>query len=161
MTKITEDRAGLVTIGQLAKDAGVTSRTIRYYEELGILPEPSRSAGGTRKYPREYGGYLSAALALKDLGFSLDEIKALARLAAGRPVSPGQRDAAARLVEGRIEVLARQVIMLRRLHESVSHPDRSAPVAAVLGAVDPERSTMAPPASASLAREPRRELPLC
>lgn len=136
MAKINDDTSGLVSIGQLARDSGVTSRTIRYYEELGILPAPGRSAGGTRKYPREYGGYLSAALALKDLGFRLDEIKALTRLAAGRQVSAGQRDSAARLVRDRIEVLSRQVVVLRRLHDSVSRPGRAAPVSAVLGTAD-------------------------
>jgi DNA-binding transcriptional MerR regulator len=90
----SDDSAGLVTIGQLARDAGVSSRTIRYYEELGILPQPRRSPGGTRKYPREYSGYIAAALALKDLGFRLEEVKPLARLAAGRAVSQGQRSSA-------------------------------------------------------------------
>ena len=88
-TRISEDTAGLVSIGQLAKAAGVSSRTIRYYEELGILPEPRRSPGGTRKYPREYGGYIDVALALKDLGFRLEEVRPLARLAVGPPVSAG------------------------------------------------------------------------
>ncbi len=89
LTKIIEGEAELVSIGQLARDAGVSSRTIRYYEELGIIPEPRRSAGGTRQYPREYRGYVETALALKDLGFRLDEIGPLARLALGRPVSAG------------------------------------------------------------------------
>jgi DNA-binding transcriptional MerR regulator len=133
------DTAGLVNIGQLAKDAGVSSRTIRYYEELGILPQPRRSPGGTRKYPREYSGYIAAALALKDLGFRLEEVRPLARLAAGRAVSQGQRDAAARLVEARIEALARQVTMLRRLHASVCAPDGGPPVSAVLGTVAADR----------------------
>ena len=133
MTKVSDDDGGMVSIGQLAKAAGVSSRTIRYYEELGILPQPRRSPGGTRMYPREYGGYIAAALALKDLGFRLDEVKPLARLAAGRSVSKGQRDAAARLVEDKIEVLARQVTMLRRLHASVQAPDGDLPVSAVLG----------------------------
>jgi DNA-binding transcriptional MerR regulator len=48
MTKLSDDTASLVSIGQLAKEAGVSSRTIRYYEELGILPEPRRSPGGSR-----------------------------------------------------------------------------------------------------------------
>jgi DNA-binding transcriptional MerR regulator len=134
MAKTIEDTAGLVSIGQLAKAAGVSSRTIRYYEELGILPEPSRSAGGTRKYPSEYGGYIAATLALKDLGFRLDEIKPLARLALGRSVTTGQRDAAARLVEDRIEALARQVTVLRRLHDSVRATDAVSSVSAILGA---------------------------
>jgi DNA-binding transcriptional MerR regulator len=89
MTKNTDDSAGLVSIGQLAKAAGVSSRTIRYYEELGILPEPRRSPGGTRKYPKEYGGYIAAALALKDLGFRLEEVKPRSARR-GRPAGRGQ-----------------------------------------------------------------------
>jgi DNA-binding transcriptional MerR regulator len=139
VAKSSEDTPGLVSIGQLAKDAGVSSRTIRYYEELGILPQPRRSPGGTRKYPREYSGYIAAALALKDLGFRLEEVKPLARLAAGRAVSPGQRDAAARLVEAKIDALARQVTVLRRLHASVRAPDGGPPVSAVLGTVTVDR----------------------
>jgi len=144
MTKIIDDTSGLVSIGQLARDAGVTSRTIRYYEQLGILPEPGRSVGGTRKYPREYGGYLSAALALKGLGFRLADIKPLARLAAGRQVGAHQREAAAALVEERIDVLVRQLVMLRRLHLSVSHPDQYPPVAAILGVAAPMHEETAP-----------------
>jgi DNA-binding transcriptional MerR regulator len=130
MTKIIEDGPGLVSIGQLAKDAGVSSRTIRYYEELGIIPEPRRSAGGTRKYPSEYRGYIETALALKEMGFRLEDIKPLARLALGRSVSAGQRDAAQRLVEDRIEALGQQMTMLRGLHESVQRPGTMAAAAA-------------------------------
>jgi DNA-binding transcriptional MerR regulator len=141
MTHVSDDATGLVSIGELAKAAGVSSRTIRYYEQLGILPEPRRSPGGMRKYPAEYGGYIAAALALKDLGFRLDEVRPLARLAAGRSVSKGQRDAAARLVEDKIEALARQVTVLRRLHASVRTPDGDLPVAAVLGTSTTPMST--------------------
>jgi DNA-binding transcriptional MerR regulator len=118
-----DEVAGLVSIGQLAKAAGVSSRTIRYYEELGILPEPRRTSGGTRKYPREYCGYIETALALKDLGFRLEEVKPLARLALGRAVGPGQRARAAQLVEDRIQALDKQVAVLRKLRDCVHHPD--------------------------------------
>ena len=128
MTKTTQDSADLVSIGQLAKDAGVSSRTIRYYEELGILPEPRRSPGGTRKYPREYQDYIETALELKDLGFRLEEIKPLARLALGRSVSAGQRESATRLVEARIDELARQVDALRRLRDCVRGPQADRPL---------------------------------
>jgi DNA-binding transcriptional MerR regulator len=121
-----DDVAGLVSIGQLAKAAGVSSRTIRYYEELGILPEPRRTSGGTRKYPREYCGYIETALALKDLGFRLEEVKPLARLALGRTIAPGQRARAAQLVEDRIQALDRQVAVLRKLRECVDQPDGTA-----------------------------------
>jgi len=131
--KIAEDTAGLVSIGQLAKAAGVSSRTIRYYEELGILPEPRRSPGGTRRYPREYR--IDTALALKHLGFRLEEIKPLARLALGRSVSAGQRDMAAKLVDDRIEALARQASVLRRLRDSVAGPDAATAVPGVISGV--------------------------
>jgi DNA-binding transcriptional MerR regulator len=133
MTKIVEDPAGLVSIGQLARDTGVSSRTIRYYEELGILPEPRRSPGGTRKYSREYRGYVETALALRDLGFRLEEIKPLARLALGRSVSASQRDTAAGLVQDRIDALVRQTTVLRRLHDSIRGTDAVATVPAILG----------------------------
>jgi DNA-binding transcriptional MerR regulator len=144
MTKTSDDPADLVSIGQLAKAAGVSSRTIRYYEELGILPEPRRSPGGTRKYPREYCDYIDTALALKDLGFRLEEIKPLARLALGRSVGAGQRDVAARLVDERIDALGRQVAILRRLRGCVRGPDAATAVPAVLSssalaAAAPER----------------------
>ncbi len=119
-----DDISGLVSIGQLAKAAGVSSRTIRYYEELGILPEPRRTSGGTRKYPREYCGYIETALALKDLGFRLEEVKPLARLALGRTIAPGQRARAAQLVEDRIQALDRQVAVLRKLRDCVDRPGR-------------------------------------
>jgi DNA-binding transcriptional MerR regulator len=132
MTKTSDEPADLVSIGELARAAGVSTRTIRYYEQLGILPEPVRSPGGNRKYPKEYSGHIAAALALKDLGFRLEEVRPLARLVAGRSISPRQRDAAARLVEDKIDALARQITMLRRLHASVSG-DSDLPAAAVLG----------------------------
>jgi DNA-binding transcriptional MerR regulator len=122
MPKVAEGTTELVSIGELARDSGVSSRTIRYYEELGIIPEPRRSAGGTRQYPREYRAYIETALVLKDLGFRLEDIKPLARLALGRTVSSGQRSAAQQLVEERLEALDQQVTMLRRLRDSVQRP---------------------------------------
>jgi DNA-binding transcriptional MerR regulator len=147
MTKTTEDAADLISIGRLARATGVSSRTIRYYEELGILPEPRRTPGGTRKYPSDYQAYIQTALALKDLGFRLDEIGPLARLALGRSVSAGQRDAAARLVDGRIEELARQVSVLHRLRESVRGQDAA-------GTSHGPASGQAPPGSPGAATAP-------
>ncbi|MGH9003457.1 MAG: MerR family transcriptional regulator, partial [Acidimicrobiia bacterium] len=81
--------SGLLSIGQLAELTGVSSRTIRYYEELGILPPPSRSPGGTRKYTQDYVFYVEGALALKELGFRLEEIELIGRIALGQAVSAG------------------------------------------------------------------------
>jgi DNA-binding transcriptional MerR regulator len=92
----TDDVAGLVSIGQLAKAAGASRRTIRYCEEAGILPRPQRRSGGTRKYLREYCGYIGTALALEDPGFRLEDVRPLAGLALGRAIAPGQRARAGR-----------------------------------------------------------------
>jgi DNA-binding transcriptional MerR regulator len=105
----------LMSIGALARKAGVSSRTIRYYEELGILPTPNRSPGGTRKYPGEYVFYLEGALALKELGFTLDEIKILGELALGRQLSITRRGEAGRLVQEKMQALEDKIHVLERL----------------------------------------------
>jgi DNA-binding transcriptional MerR regulator len=107
----------LISIGRLAADSGVSSRTIRYYEELGILPEPPRTAGGTRKYPRHYRVYVEGALALKEVGFSLDEIKLLGRMALDRPMDERQRAEAAEMLAGRTRSLERKIAVLSRLRD--------------------------------------------
>ncbi len=45
----------LMTIGQLARATGVTPKTIRYYEQVGILPVPRRSETGYRQYVHRIG----------------------------------------------------------------------------------------------------------
>lgn len=106
-----------ISIGQLAAETGVSSRTIRYYEELGILPEPPRSPGGTRKYGPEYRFYVEGAVALKELGFSLDEIKLVGRLALNRPMTPRQQERAEIAIRDKTEALEHKVAVLGRLRD--------------------------------------------
>ncbi len=106
----------LLSIGQLAEQVGVSSRTIRYYEQRGILPQPPRSQGGTRRYPPTYRFYLDGALALKELGFSLDEIRLLGRLALGRELTADERDKTSDIVRSNMERLERRIRILERLH---------------------------------------------
>lgn len=117
------DSRGLMSIGRLARVTGVSSRTIRYYEELGILPTPKRSPGGTRKYPEEYRFYIEGALALKELGFTLGEIKLLGWLALGRPMAAEQQQRAAQVVRDKMRLLEHKIKVLRRLHDSLDEPD--------------------------------------
>ncbi len=72
----TEAQAGL-RIGEVARRAGTTPRTIRYYEELGLLPAtPERDAGSHRLYGESDVERLAQILRLKDLlGLSLDELR--------------------------------------------------------------------------------------
>jgi MerR family transcriptional regulator, repressor of the yfmOP operon len=66
-------------IGEIAKAVGTTPRTIRYYEEIGLLPGSSaRPSGGHRTYTDEDVEQLREVLRLKDLlGVSLDELRGL------------------------------------------------------------------------------------
>ncbi len=66
-----------ITIGELAKELRLNPKTIRYYEELGLLPEPRRSPSGYRLYSGAEIERLRLILRAKLLGLSLAEIKEL------------------------------------------------------------------------------------
>jgi len=66
-----------LTIGQLAHATGVPAKTIRYYEQVGVLPVPSRSATGYRQYARRDVHRLLFIRRARALGLSLPSIKAL------------------------------------------------------------------------------------
>ena len=69
-------------IGDLAAKAGVTPRTIRYYEELGIVEPEERTAGGFRLYSEAQLRRLQIVQSLKDLGFELEHIRVFFNLEA-------------------------------------------------------------------------------
>ena len=65
-------------IGEAAARAGVSVRTLRYYEELGLLTPSAHSPGGARRYGDEDLARLARIRELKDLlGFNLDEVRAV------------------------------------------------------------------------------------
>ncbi len=72
------DKEKLVKIGELAKELGVTTRTIRYYEEIGIMRPPERLVGGARMYAKPDIYRLKFILKLKELGITLKEMEELA-----------------------------------------------------------------------------------
>jgi len=73
-----ENQTYPVQIGELAKKLGITTRTIRYYEEIGLMGPPERLGGGTRTYQREDVLRLKFILKLKELGITLREMHELA-----------------------------------------------------------------------------------
>lgn len=66
-----------VQIGELAKTLGITTRTIRYYEEIGLMGKTVRLGGGTRTYSKDEVIRLKFILKLKTMGISLKEMKDL------------------------------------------------------------------------------------
>jgi MerR family redox-sensitive transcriptional activator SoxR len=70
----------LLTIGELARRAGVATSALRYWEELGLLPTAARISG-QRRYPESAVGLVGVILLLREVGFSLDEQIAKAQTA--------------------------------------------------------------------------------
>jgi DNA-binding transcriptional MerR regulator len=119
--------AGL-RIGEVAKRVGTTPRTIRYYEEIGLLPAVSgREAGRHRLYTEADVEHLRDAMRLKDLlGVSLDELKTLvaaeeARAALRDEWHSGAPDAARRreILHEALGHLDRQLALVRRRREDI------------------------------------------
>jgi MerR family mercuric resistance operon transcriptional regulator len=70
-----------ISIGILSKRSGVNVETIRYYERIGLLPAPPRSASGYRVYSAAHADRLQFVRRARDLGLSLDEVRHLLNLA--------------------------------------------------------------------------------
>lgn len=90
-----------MTIGRLSRESGVKVPTIRYYEGIGLLPPPARSSGNRRLYGEEAAFRLRFIRHARDLGFSIEAIRALAVLAEcpGRPCTEAHRLARLHLAE--------------------------------------------------------------
>ena len=73
-------KAGL-TIGELAKEVCLNPKTIRYYEQVGLLPKPQRSEAGYRLYSKDEMERLQLIKRAKLLGLSLSEIKEIVEYA--------------------------------------------------------------------------------
>lgn len=70
----------MITIGVLAKEAGVAAGTLRYYESLGLVAPSGRSRAGYRLYPRGEVRRLRFIRRAQELGFSLEEVAWLLRV---------------------------------------------------------------------------------
>ncbi len=106
-------------IGQLAKATGTKVVTIRYYEQIGLLPPPSRTEGNYRNYSDGDMRRLRFVRRCRDLGFTLDQVRDLLRLSSqeNRECAEVDRITAAHLVtiEDKVSDLKRLAVELRRL----------------------------------------------
>ncbi|MGH9552267.1 MAG: MerR family transcriptional regulator [Terriglobales bacterium] len=109
----------LLTIGDLAKATGTKVVTIRYYERIGLLPSPRRTAGNYRAYKSEHLDRLRFIRKCRELGFTLDQVRELLRLSSRKEQAcrAVDRIAAEHLVavERKIADLARLAGELRRI----------------------------------------------
>jgi len=76
-----------LTRGELAQRTGCNLETVRYYEKIGLMPDPGRAANGYRQYDERHEGRLRFISRGRELGFSIDGIKGLLDLVDRRKVS--------------------------------------------------------------------------
>jgi MerR family transcriptional regulator, repressor of the yfmOP operon len=126
MSGAAEDRE--LRIGDVARLTGTTPRTIRYYEEIGLLPASEREPGAHRTYREEDVERLTELLRLKDLlGLSLEELKELvsaedARAALRREWRDGVEDPVRRreILEESLGHIGRQLELVRRRRDEIA-----------------------------------------
>ena len=105
-----------LTIGRVARAAGVAIDTIRYYEREGLLPEPERRLSGYRDYTPDAVMRLRFIRRAKELGFTLPEIRELLALSADR--ERGVRGVKQR-AEARLAEIDRRIRELRRVQRGL------------------------------------------
>ena len=103
-------------IGELARTTSTKVETIRFYEKIGLLPEPGRTSANYRDYGAAHLARLSFIRRARDLGFSLDQIRTLLALSDDRSQSCEAIDAIAK--EHRVEV-ERKIADLRSLKKEL------------------------------------------
>ena len=114
-------RGGRLTIGDLSRETGCKVQTIRYYEQIGLMPEPARSNGNQRQYSPAHLDRLAFIRHARELGFPLDAIRELLGLADNPSRTCDAADAIARSqlvqVESRIARLQTLKVELERMVE--------------------------------------------
>ena len=118
------DTNSSLTIGAVARRAGVPIDTIRYYEREGLLPEPVRRASGYRSYGESAVAQLRFIRRAKDLGFTLEEIRGLLTLSHDR-----QRGVKAvkRRAEERLAAIDARIAELQRVRDGLAELVASCP----------------------------------
>lgn len=105
-----------LTIGQVAKRAGVGVETVRFYEREGLIEEPPRAASGYRQYPEAVIARLRFIRRAKELGFSLREVRDLIVL---RLDATADRAEVRRQAEEKIREVEAKILDLERIGEAL------------------------------------------
>lgn len=103
-----------LSIGDLAQTTGTKVETIRYYERIGILPTPARTAGRQRAYTPAHLRRLGFVRRARDLGFTLDQVRAFVALADQPDRDCGAVDALARAHLDEVDRKLADLTALRR-----------------------------------------------
>ncbi len=117
-------------IGDLAGRTGTNTPTIRYYEEVGLLPRPARQEGNQRRYGTEDVRRLTFIRRCRDFGFSIEQVRTLTALVQDRSRSCFEaRD----LAQVHLTAIRAKLKELRELEKSIAGFVESCDVACVGG----------------------------
>jgi Cu(I)-responsive transcriptional regulator len=106
-----------LSIGEAARAAGTGAETIRYYEKIGLLPKPARTAGNYRSYGSQEVARLTFIRRARELGFSLDQVRTLLSLSDDRGRSCAEVDEIAR---GHLDAVEHKIADLMALKRELS-----------------------------------------
>lgn len=107
-----------LTIGEVARLAGLATSTLRYYESIGLLPSPGR-VSGRRRYRRDVLQLLAVIQLAKEANFTLDEIRALVDIRGSGTPSTRWRELAGRKLREVDDIIARAQELRALLEEAI------------------------------------------
>ena len=115
-TRSTPHMETPLAIGALGKATGTKTETIRYYERIGLMPPPGRTAGNYRAYGQAQLRRLSFIRRSRELGFPIEAVRELLRLADQKGAECGAVDVIAR---GHLAEIERKIADLRALRREL------------------------------------------
>ena len=110
-------KKGVLSIGEVAREAGVNVQTLRYYERRGLLRAPERSEGDHRQYPPDTVRLIRFIKRAQDLGFTLKEVEELIAL---RQTRGRDRANVRRLATAKLADVDEKVARLRAIRKAVA-----------------------------------------
>jgi DNA-binding transcriptional MerR regulator len=112
------------SIGTLAREAGYAVQTLRYFEQIGLMPEAPRTSGGQRRYGARELRRLLFIRHARDLGFEIDAVRSLLRLA-GHPDAPC--DAADAIAADHLKAIDDKIARLQAMREELARMVEACP----------------------------------
>lgn len=103
-------------VGQIAKSAGVSVQTVRFYERRGLIPAPQRLQSGYRMYAPGTVDTILLIKQMRELGFTLRELVQFIRLLDTKPHDPAERRAC---VEAKLKNIDEQIERLRSMRDEL------------------------------------------
>jgi MerR family copper efflux transcriptional regulator len=114
---------GHVTIGQIAKKTGMAAKTIRYYEQIGVLPVPGRTASGYRQYDESAAERLHFISRARSLGLPLRRLRMLTSTFNGAPRAE-RRPQLLALVQEQLAAVQHRIVELEALRQQLEQVSR-------------------------------------